>query len=395
MDAKNVFLLLLSDYVNERKICSIDNKNINYEQVYHVAEIHSLLGILAAVSNKYSLTFPIELAKKMNLYLASSVMQSVNWDNLYFELSAAFEKENIRNIIVKGPVVKRYYPDPDLRTMGDLDFVIQAKDIVNAQKIMQAKGFVAEEGCIDEYKFVRNGLCVELHEDLTSKDFGTGIDYKQEMQFIFKAVKDKNKISQELTDECHLLYLILHIAQHLISEGCGIRQILDVALFVKNSAVSMDAAWELLRKFNLEDLAHNIFFLCNKWFDVKCDEYTAPDELCQTLSDYIIDGGTFGFNANRENNLLYREELQKGSKLRVLLSRVFPSKEEARSKVVWYKNKPDWLLPVAWVMRWINLCMTNPRRVKEYFDSLFKNNKSVTKEEYGMLKQLGFYKDKD
>ncbi len=393
MNAKSDFLALLSDYINERNVCSIDRK-VDYEQIYHIAEIHSLLGILASISNKYSLAFPNELTKKLNVYLAASVIQSVKWDNLYVELTNAFEKENIRNIIVKGPVVKRYYPEPDLRSMGDLDFVIKCEDIIRAQQVMKSCGFVAEEGCVDEYKFIRNALCVELHEDLTSKDFGTGIDYKKEMQFIFDSVKDKRTISQELTDECHLLYLILHIAQHLISEGCGIRQILDVALFVKNSDISMDKAWILLKKFNLDDLAHNIFYLCNKWFDVKCDEYTAPDDLYQILTDYIVDGGTFGFNVNRENNLLYREGLQKGSKIKVLFSRVFPGKEEARSKVIWYRNKPGWLLPVAWVFRWIDLCKSNPKRVKEYFNSLFKNKSDVTEKEYSMLKQLGFYRDK-
>lgn len=390
-ETKEVFISVLKNYINNSSI-SIP-PYANYTELFHLAGIHSVTGILAAMNRKYNLGFPDEFAKKLDAYMFSSVSMSVMWDKVYLEISSAMADNKIKNIVVKGPVVKRYYPDPDLRTMGDIDLIVHKDDMPRALKVMESLGFECEEGCVDENKFMRKNICVELHEDLTSKDFGTGIDYKAEMQGLFDNVKNPDEYIQELTEEYHLIYLLLHAAQHLISEGCGVRQIMDIALTLKNAEINFDLLWKELDRIKLTDFAHCIFYLCNKWFDIKYEDFVMDKEIYEALSNHILDGGVFGHAVDRQNNLILRESMYDGNKIQSLLKRIFPDINEARSKVIWFRNKPVILLPIAWIYRWYDMCRKNPQRVRNYFKSLGNKTDNEISEEYKMLQAMGFYKE--
>lgn len=384
IEIMNIYINNSSDTINYH----------NFNNLLELAKIHDILGILAAVNRKKNMESNLEYNNILETCFFSSIRYSAMWDKLYCEISSALANNKIKNIVVKGPIVKKYYPDPDLRTMGDIDLVIHKTDMPKAIKVMESLGFVCEEGCVDEYKFMRKGLCVELHEDLTSKDFGTGVDYKREMQSLFDYVKNPNEYIQELTDEYHLIYLLLHIAQHLISSGCGVRQIMDIAVTIKNVKIDYDFLWKELDRLKLTDFAHCIFYLCNRWFDIKCDDYVMDEAIYEALSKHIIEGGVFGYVVDRQNNLIMRESLY-GSKFKTFTKRVFPDVRETRSKVIWFRNKPAFLLPVAWVYRWIDMCRENPQRVKTYFKSLVNKTDNNISEEYKMLQALGFYKSKN
>lgn len=389
-ETKKAFISILKSYINNY---SPDmNADTDYTELLRLARIHSVTGILAAMNRKYNLGFPTEYAGQLDAYMFSSVSMSIMWDKVYSEVSSAMAENKIKNIVVKGPVVKNYYPDPDLRTMGDIDLIIHKADMKKALKIMEDMGFECEEGCVDEYKFMRKNICVELHEDLTSKNFGTGIDYKAEMQSLFDNVKTPETYIQELTEEYHLIYLLLHAAQHLISEGCGVRQIMDIALTLKNADIDFNILWTELDRLKLTDFAHCIFYLCSKWFDIKCDDFVMDNKIYETLSNHILEGGVFGYAVDRQNNLILRESMYNGNKIQSLLKRIFPDAAEARSKVMWFRNKPVVLLPAAWVCRWYNMCRENPRRVKNYFKSLGCKTNNEISEEYKMLQAMGFYK---
>ena len=387
------FIYILSKYLNNQNIDIKYNFTCNFSELLDIAYIHNLTGILAAICRKEKICLDDNYTKILDENLFISVRMSLMWNKLHKEVTTALAFNKIKNITVKGPIIKKYYPDPDLRTMGDIDLVICKTDIPKAIKIMETMGFKSQPGCIDEYKFIRKDFCVELHEDLTSKDFGTGVDYKAEMQSLFYNVKKVDEYIQELTDEYHLIYLILHIAQHLISSGCGIRQIMDVAVMIKNVKLDYTHIWKELDRLELSVLAHYIFCLCHRWFGIKIDDYEVDEDIYEMLSNYIIKGGIFGYVGDRQNNLIIRESIY-GSKIKTFIKRVFPSIEETKSKVIWFRNKSSLLLPFAWIYHWIDMCTENPQRVKNYFKFLFGNNKNEIFEEYQMFQALGFYKNR-
>lgn len=390
-EIQNTFIKILRAYIHNKPISLPENTDFN--GLFELAKIHSVAGIVAAMNRKNKFPMPAELSQKFDGYMMAAVSQSVTWDRLYKEVSEALAAEGIKNIAVKGPVVKKYYPDPDLRTMGDIDFVVHKDNMPQVHKVMEKLGFSICESSVDEYKFERNHMYIELHEDLTSADFGTGVNYKKEMQYIFNCVKNPDECIQTLTDECHLVYLILHIAHHLFSSGCGVRQILDVALAIKHSEFDVNNVLEQFDSFKLTELAHVIFYLCNEWFNVKCEDYNIDNDLYEFISEHILVGGVFGFDANRADNQKVRDSIKEKNKLKFLLSHAFPDIQQMRAYILWFRNKPAVLLPVAWVYRWFKSYKDHPERINQYLKkSVVTGDKKIEKE-YEMLKKLGFYQD--
>lgn len=385
---QEIFLKMLRAYIHNEPM-NLPN-DTDFNGIFELSKMHSTVGIFAVMSRKNNFPVTQELSQTLNSYLLSTVSQSVLWDRLYTEVSNALADEHITNIAVKGPIVKRYYPDPDLRTMGDIDLVIHKKYIPHACQVMKSLDFEECIGSVDEYKFERKNMCIELHEDLTSADFGTGIDYKEEMQYIFDCIKNPDSYIQELTDECHLVYLILHIAHHLIGSGCGVRQILDIALAIKHCDIDIKSVLDKFESFRLTELAHLIFYLCDKWFGVRCEDYDIDKELYEFMAEHILTGGVFGFDADREDNKYVRDSMQQ-NKLSFLLSRAFPNIKQMRASIVWFRNKPAVLLPIAWVYRWFKSYFDHPDKIKRYLKkSVVSGDTEVTKE-YEMLRKLGFY----
>jgi hypothetical protein len=391
MCANNQFLMMLADYINNYDQSSISTL-IDQESIYVLAKKHNLTPILAAISNKYSFIFNEKIQKILKIDLALAVSQSIIWDNLYDELSECFSNNKIINIVVKGPIIKKCYPDPELRTMGDIDFVIHRDTIQKARKIIEEIGFKLVNLSIDEYKYERNGKQIELHEDLLSDDLGTGINYKEAMQSLFDNTDDSMTYSKKLTNEWHLVYLLLHIAHHLYYEGCGIRQIMDVALWIKNTKLDMAKVKEILEEMQLSRFANNIYYLCNKWFYINVDYY---DDICEELEDYILNGGVFGNKENRRSNTIIRDGIHSKNRLKPVLKKIFFSSKEASALVPWFNKKKKWILPLAWVYRWTFKFIESPQKLIEYIKLLFtdKRNEEID-EEYRMLQKLGFYSQK-
>ena len=384
---RDYFIYMISCYINGITI-ELDDK-VNKSEIIRLFEIHQITGILASLNKNNVLQLNNEQFKKVSNYIGFSVLNSVKYENLYNYVSKTLEAKEITNIGVKGISIKKFYPEPDLRTMTDIDIVINKSQIKKAKNILLEKGFVECVSGVDEIKLEKSGLYVELHEDLTSDDFKNGIDYKLEMQYIFENTVDKSLYIKELKPECHLVYLILHIAHHLFYSGCGIRQILDIALLIKSNNIHINSIQGKLDDLKLSTLGDYIFFMCYKWFEIG-DEINVYDlELFETLSEYIINGGVFGFDENRESNTLIREQYQSNI-IVANLKNFFPSSDIMKSKILWYRSKPVIFLPFAWIYYWGSLIKHKPKKIIDYFKYSVVKSEDASKE-YLMLKKLGFY----
>lgn len=386
---QDCFINILKAYINGENVAL--DADVDLNELYKYASIHNVLGIFAVMNKKYGFNLSKEMEQNLNKYMMSSVALSVNWDTIYNNIAFALSEAKIKNIIVKGPIIKKYYPDPDLRTMGDIDIIIKADEMKKAFLVMEKMGFELCESNVDEYKFKKGRYFVELHEDLTSDDFGNGIDYKKEMQVIFDNTKNFDGYNQELKDEYHLIYLILHIAHHLVSTGCGVRQIMDIALLIKNVEIDKKAFWDIADKLKLKDLSHNVFCLCKRWFGVEFEDWKADEKLYDIFSKYILEGGVFGFEGGREDNSKIRKSLNK-NKFVFIIENAFPNEKYMRSHLSWFRNKSVIFLPVAWVIRWIKSYSDHSEKIKAYLLRGLKGKDQKATDELNMLKKLGFYK---
>lgn len=76
-------------------------------------------------------------------YIAS-VYLSVQQDAAAEEMAERFEQAGIRLIFFKGILLRRFYPEPQLRTMGDIDCLISAEERGKAHDLMADLGYECE-----------------------------------------------------------------------------------------------------------------------------------------------------------------------------------------------------------------------------------------------------------
>lgn len=61
------------------------------------------------------------------------------------ELHNLLQAHNIPYVILKGCVSASYYPEPALRTMGDVDFLVKESDLERVGEILEKDGYIRTE----------------------------------------------------------------------------------------------------------------------------------------------------------------------------------------------------------------------------------------------------------
>ncbi|MCB2300099.1 nucleotidyltransferase domain-containing protein [Clostridium tagluense] len=403
MDNNTVcFISLLSAFINGRE--PQKKGDFSWEQVYKLARIHSVSGILYLMAKKFKEGHPpdIVLLDKMKKDFNSTLVKSVTQDD---EIQLIIEKLNeskIHHAFMKGFVVKNYYPVKEMRTMGDIDFLIKPEDREKTHTLMLEMGY--EVGNADEnqhWDYTKGTVHIEIHTQIMYHNITNGVDYVSYFSDAWSHVKRKSKgYTYELTEEYHFLFLLVHMAKHFDSSGCGIRMIMDVAtylIYFKNK-LDWDVINEEIEELGLVLFSKNIFILCKLWFGVEFPvELPKLDEsFYKDLSHYILSAGTFGFyQRNRQVSTLRKEyKNDKGELIVLALLRAyrkicFPSYENM-SKIKRYsflKNRP-FLLPVAWIYRaWRSISVKSKSSFGMLFD--LAKSKEESKVQYEIISKLG------
>ena len=286
----------------------------------------------------------IEILKAALFDLSPKIPESINWDNLlkfakdqcivplviayvpaenrneWFQISyqirahymqmiyeqdslvKLFKANNIPLAIFKGTAAAIYYPNPSLRTFGDVDFYIPENQWESAVNLLEKNGYLFFSKDSREYEFNKNGIEFELHSMISSKHYNN-IDhiYNNGLKNVVE-YKIGNFAFPGFPTYENGLILLGHIMQHLKETGIGLRQILDWMMYVHNELD--DLAWvKYFKAFaveaGLEKLAITVTYMCKKWFGLP-DNITWCNGADETIADQLLirvfEDGNFGHN---------------------------------------------------------------------------------------------------
>lgn len=94
----------------------------------------------------------------------SVVRRNIRVEAEHAELHRLMSDNSIPYVILKGCASAAYYPDPFLRTLGDVDFLIRPEDADRADRLLCDKGFTYKPSSnTDERVYVRGKSVWELH----------------------------------------------------------------------------------------------------------------------------------------------------------------------------------------------------------------------------------------
>jgi len=390
---RDVFISILSAFINKKDVNISDDIDLN--KIYTLAKIHDVVSIVEYKVNK-------KQYKKSHYFLAY-VMNSLKKENAVNEIFEEFNKNKLYHIIIKGHVLRDYYPVRELRTMGDADILIKSNDIDKANNIMLKLGYKRHDVRFGQWGYSRDNIFIELHENLVHEEIWNSFDYREYFKSAFDNSVVRSGYTLELKKEYHFIFMIYHIAKHFESEGCGIRMIMDIAVFVKyfENIINWEYILEQLYNIKLKKFAENIFYICNVWFDTafpfKLRQIS--ENIFYEVSDYILSGGTFGFVNRSSGNKVIRQgyvnskENSKIKRLKGIIQWLFPNDFKMRQLSLWYKNKSIVFLPIAWAIRFF-LALIKKRKIiiLKAIGTITKKKEAV--KEYNLLYELGLYEKK-
>lgn len=234
---------------------------------------------------------------------------------------ARLMKENgIAYVVFKGLAVARHYLEPFVRTMGDVDFYVPKEDFLRAVEVIEQGLHVKmdKEDVDKHYSFDWQGIRFEMHYQIET--FGNRRHQHRFNRMIDEAMaehtdsftlcdSDGNK-----TEVCvlppteDLIVVFKHWFNHLLVEGVGLRQTLDLAVLLNayrdkiNVGRLMTALDGIgyMKAFRAM-LAMMRRYLGLDWFDNffvynRCDERYA-----NKLMAAVMESGNFGRKAYRNH----------------------------------------------------------------------------------------------
>lgn len=239
---------------------------------------------------------------------------------------------------------------------------------------------------------------MELHTNLAHGPFWNNVDYEEYFKKLFyKCNRKEYHIEKFFSQEDYFIYLCFHLAKHLYSSGVGVRQFMDIAVFLNHYMQNMD--WEYiyneLNKLKLKKFFDYMIYICQKWFHVNA-RFLQISQIDNTvvdkLEEYILSGGTFGFERDANIRRLRKGYTSKSSNrqvfvtMRALCKLVFLDRKSMEDFLPALEKFP-FLLPIAWMKRWWIL-LHQKERVKKSLDN-FGENISEAEEQWKLLKKIG------
>ena len=247
-----------------------------------------------------------------------AVLRADQARNLYWKgLCGKLEEAGIPFLVVKGCICKSCYPVPELRPSSDEDILISPEDYERTRQLLAGLGYAPLQKTEGRKSYetgfanLKTGLYVEIHTSLFDRKSAAFSVYNQPFE---KALAMRVPFQtyggfpvMTLPPALHLLYLFLHAARHIAYSGVGIRQLMDISLFIRRMTAlsnqgegkALDWAWfwKEAGRLQIALLSLNMLDLCRRHLGLKdaCGidwEKAEPDS--GTLLEDILQGGIYG-----------------------------------------------------------------------------------------------------
>lgn len=365
MDSKCYFLKLIKSYICNETVEYCDSTD--WDEILNLAKLHSVQSIIFFAVNKLEDKPPIYDDLKKYCFGAAqvSVLQELSMK----QVIAVLNSNNINHTLIKGYILRNYYPDRKARSFGDIDFLIDEKDREKCHTILTDMGYkyIEEYSSLYVWTYDNGLLHLEVHTAIIYETLFNNFDY---IRYFKEKSNNKeliNGCTYELRKEDHFLFIMVHLAKHFYHMGAGIRMILDIVVFMQKFGQSMD--FEYIRKelchIRLERFSDIIFNICKKYFNSEVDCKPINGDILELVVDYIVSHGVYGF----DNKNIIDIQFNQGGNNRILLliKKLFPDRNDLEN---YYPQFYKYPLFYAWLRRWIYVITNKEKRKSIYIKFL-------------------------
>ena len=369
-------------------------EEIDWEEVAKESMHQSAL--LTAFSHCEQLEIPEEVRRKIikqsEEYMKANLL-NFQWHG---KVHLMMEELHVPYCILKGVASAAYYPGPLLRQMGDIDFLVRKEDLEIVGKKLEMIGFtkIESKDYHHHIDYEKDNVLLEVHFD------SPGIPRGEAESTIRSYLSDLLEQSQRTENIPfpvqvpspfhHGLVMLLHLQEHLMNEGIGIRHLCDWAVFVDSmeEIEFVEQFQKPLQEMGLWKLAQIFSLASVQAFALEKKPWMGEEEqLAEAILLDIIAGGSRGI---KDRQRLYEGMFINDSrKLGFQKGRMHQALESVSQ--IAYGNWPFMrrykiFLPIGWLMLYIRRSyrvLTGQREKINYMEA-YKNS-SGRKELYQQL----------
>ncbi len=303
-------------------------------------------------------------AKLQNMIISDVIL---NENQLYYikEISNVFNENNVDYVFLKGSVLKKLYPQPEMRRMNDIDILIKPEQYDKVSNALESLGFSFKYETNHEIVWTNNKILIELHKILIPS-------YNSDMHSYWGDGWDKVNLMQggeyKFSDEDMFLYVFTHFAKHYRDSGIGITHMCDIYVLIKEKQFNFDYIYAELKKLRLYDFYINIKDTLYVWFD---------DAENTKITDYItksiFNNGVYGLYENFKASSALKESRKianiQSARIHRILKTIFLPLNSMTTKYSVLKKYPI-LLPIFWIHRWYIILFVRRNEIKERLDAI-------------------------
>ncbi len=344
--------------------------NIDWKELVKLSKKQQVYSVICPVLNTKDL--PSEQAQELQLYNQNELLRTIAMKSELEAIEKELENNQVKFMLLKGSVLRDYYPQSKMRQMSDIDILFDEakRDIV--ADIMQSRGFAVTNNSdnSDDY-FKAPFYTFEFHRNL----FFKGADFCPDLGNVWdKAVADDNKsflYHMDLNDM--YIYNICHMYKHFIKSCCGIRFLIDNYLFLKKENDKLD--WAYIEKrfgeIGILDFEQQTRALAFHIFD----ENTITDEDAGQLYLYTSFGvyGDSNGSAVQNYSRMKEDNSKAAADIGFIFKRLFPDKK-IMVKYYPYLQKRPYLIGFAYIHRLFK-GLFNLKKISAEFESIHDLNK--------------------
>lgn len=244
----------------------------NWELLIETADQHSVLPIIYDLL-RHTYALPEHLLKISAQKSRQTVLQNYRLLFMSSQILQQLDNNGIRAILLKGWQTAYLYPIPEVRKSGDIDILIaDSKEFEKAVVLLEQQGYQKAPHQLANHHIELigiYGISIEVHsmltEPLEDESINQRIDeilLEYNQHILHKEILGYPIFCVEESYDAY--YLLLHMLQHFLRAGFGLKLLCDWCVFWKRNICKEQKKTflRLVQESHLENFAKAITSLC-------------------------------------------------------------------------------------------------------------------------------------
>lgn len=211
----------------------------DWDELETLARNQGVLSMLYPGALKCKDMIPADVIKQWRSAMYFAILRNEQLNEIQQSVLHWMKENNIRASVLKGISCSHYYRLKDIRTLGDIDLLVDKSNLPAIDKHLRELGYTVST---NEHHFHlgyrKEDVVIEIHYGITeTPDSAEGkiiSDITDHFLDEIRLVTFAKWSFPTLSEKNHALMLLLHMERHLVERGIGLRQLADWATFLTN-----------------------------------------------------------------------------------------------------------------------------------------------------------------